>query len=85
MGKNVVTTYFCDICKEVVENEEALKVLGVPGYITDSEGKELYAGNNVSLALCKKCREKLSKIVADNFAKVVDYPGGVWIDLPKEK
>lgn len=73
-----VTTYQCDICGTEFAEKEKLKVAHVPGRGCDSEGYPM-GYEDFKLDLCEECRKKLLEAVENNFAKVLDQPGGMYI------
>lgn len=73
-----VTTYQCDICGAEFTEKEKLKVAHVPGRGCDSEGYPM-GYEDFKLDLCDECRKKLLEAVENNFAKVLDQPGGMYI------
>lgn len=73
-----VTTYQCDICGAEFAEKEKLKVAHVPGRGCDSEGYPM-GYEDFKLDLCEECRKKLLEAVENNFTKVLDQPGGMYI------
>ena len=73
-----ITTYQCDICGAEFDDKTKLRVAHVPGRGCDSEGYPL-GYEDFKMDLCEECRKKLYEAVANNFAKVLDQPGGMYI------